>query len=62
VEMAIVLPLLLVLGGLDYTLQLHVLHCMTNASRVAARVLAVREGTIEAATSATIGINCSRYS
>lgn len=57
VEMAIVLPLLLmlVLGGLDYALQLHVLHCMSNASREAARVLAVREGTIEAARSAALG-------
>jgi len=56
VEVAIVLPLLLLLtlGGLDYALQFHVLHCMTNASREAARVLAVREGTIDAARSAAL--------
>ncbi len=56
VEMAIVLPLLLLLllGGLDFGLQYHVRHCMVNAAREAARVLAVRGGTqAEATTAAT---------
>ena len=47
VETAIVLPLLLILilGGVDFAFQLHVVHTMTNAAREAARKLAVRGGT-----------------
>jgi Flp pilus assembly protein TadG len=65
VEMALVLPLLLllILGGLDFALQLHVLHCMTNAAREGARQLAVRGATVEQATAAALdqlsGINAT---
>ena len=53
VEMAIVLPLLLVLvlGGIDFGFQLHVLHTMAQAAREAVRELAVRGGTLERAES-----------
>jgi hypothetical protein len=56
IEMAIVLPLLLLLllGGLDFGLQYHVRHCMVNAGREAARVLAVRNGTEAEATTAAM--------
>lgn len=52
VETAVVLPvlLLLILGGLDFALQLHVLHTMTTAARDAARMRAVRGATEEQAT------------
>jgi hypothetical protein len=56
VEMAFLLPLLLmlILGGVDFAFQLHVVHTMTNAAREAAREaarkLAVRGGTTAQAT------------
>ena len=53
VEMALALPLvlLLIMGGLDFALQFHTLHCMNHAARNAARHLAVRDGTPQEATS-----------
>jgi hypothetical protein len=56
VETAIVLPLLLILilGGVDFALQLHVVHTMTNAAREAARKLAVRGGTTAQATTTAL--------
>jgi hypothetical protein len=56
VETALVLPflLLLILGGLDFGFQLHVVHTMTNAAREAARKLAVRGGTTAQATTAAL--------
>jgi len=54
VEMAIALPLLLLLivGALEFALQFHVRHCMVNAAREAARTLAVRGATVAQATQA----------
>lgn len=47
VELAIVLPvlLLLILGGIEYGLQIQTDHVMTEAAREAARQMAVRGGT-----------------
>lgn len=54
VELALVLGLLLlvILGGLSFALQFHVRHCMVGASRAAARELAVRGGSQQAAETA----------
>lgn len=56
VEMALILPflLILILGGLDFGFQLHVVHTMTNAAREAARKLAVRGGTTGQATTTAL--------
>jgi hypothetical protein len=56
VEMAFLLPLLLmlILGGVDFAVQLHVVHTMTNAAREAARKLAVKGGTTAQATTAAM--------
>jgi hypothetical protein len=65
VEAALVLGILvlLVIGGMDFALQLHVRHLMTGASREAARYLAVRDGTQAQATIAAMnqlnGINAT---
>jgi Flp pilus assembly protein TadG len=47
VEMAVVLPVLvlLLLGGIDLALRFYVRHSMVNAAREAARTMAVQEGT-----------------
>lgn len=65
IEAAIVFGLLLLMitGGLDFALQLHVRHRMTGASREAARALAVKKGTTAQATTAALnqlkGINAT---
>ncbi len=48
VEMALVLPVLLLLaiGVMDYGMQFYVLHLMSDAARDAAREAAVRSGTV----------------
>jgi len=55
--MALLLPvvLLALMGALEYALQFHVLHRMTDAARDAARCLAVKEGTTSQAT--TLALN-----
>jgi hypothetical protein len=64
-EMAIVLPVLLalILGGVDFGFQLHVMHQMTAGAREGARMLAVRGGTTAQATTAALnqltGINAT---
>jgi Flp pilus assembly protein TadG len=64
-ETALVLPFLLavILGGLDFGFQLHVVHRMTAGAREAARTLAVRGGTTVQATTAALnqlaGINAT---
>ena len=57
IEMALLLPvvLLALMGALEYALQFHVLHRMTDAARDAARCLAVKEGTTSQAT--TLALN-----
>jgi len=54
-ELAVALPfvLLLVLGVMEYALQFHALHVMTDAAREGARTMAVRGGTAAEATAAT---------
>jgi len=65
IEAAIVFGLLLMLiaGGLDLAMQMHVRHRMTGASREAARALAVKKGTVAQATTAALnqlkGINAA---
>lgn len=65
VEMAIVLPLflLMIMGGLEYALQFHVRQVMTNSARNAARQLAVQNGTVASAKALAIseltGINAN---
>ena len=51
VEMALVLPvlLLLVIGVVDYGMQFYVLHLMSDAARDAAREAAIRNGTVSQA-------------
>ncbi len=51
VELAIVLLLLslMTFGMIEFAMTFHVLHCMTNAAREAARELAVRGSTVEQA-------------
>jgi Flp pilus assembly protein TadG len=51
VEMAIVLPILvlLLLGAIDLAMRFYVRHSMVNAAREAARTMAVREGTADQA-------------
>jgi hypothetical protein len=58
VEMALVLPLLLLLifGAIDCALQIHVMHRMTNAAREAARSLAIRQGSTTEAISQAQGL------
>ena len=65
VETALVLSILIVLafGLFEYGLQFHVINCMTNAARDAARVLAVQGGTAQQAQTTALnelsGINAA---
>lgn len=56
VEMALVMPLLLLLvfGLIEYALAFHALHNMTNAAREGARQMAVRGGTSSQAQAAAL--------
>ena len=56
IELAIILPLLLmlILAGLDFALQFHVRHRMIYAAREGARCLAVRDGTPTQAQTAAL--------
>lgn len=53
IELAVAMPMLtlLLLGSLDFALQLHVRHRMSIVARESARILAVQDGTVQQATS-----------